>query len=117
MKKLDHPNIIRVFEFFRDENYFYIVTDLCTGGELFDRITTLHHFSEKEAANTMHQVLSAIVYCHKNFIVHRDLKPENILLESQESNSNIKVIDFGTSKGFHNNSVMRQRLGTVHPKF
>lgn len=54
MKKLDHPNIIRVFEFFRDDNYLYIVTDLCTGGELFDRIAEMHHFSEREAANTMY---------------------------------------------------------------
>lgn len=112
LKKLDHPNIIKVFEFFIDDNYLYIVTDLCTGGELFDKIISKKFFSEKEASDTMHQVLSAIVYCHNNNIVHRDLKPENILLESERSNQ-LKVIDFGTSRVYNSGSEMAQRLGTV----
>ena len=110
---LDHPNIIKVFEFFQDERHFYIVTELCTGGELFDRIIKKHRFGEKEAADTMHQILSAVVYCHENNIVHRDLKPENILLESSKEDAPIKVIDFGTSREFDKNSKMIQRLGTV----
>ena len=72
LKKLDHPNIIKVFEFFQDPRHFYIVTELCTGGELFDRIIKSHHFSEKKAGETLKQILSAIVYCHDNQIVHRD---------------------------------------------
>jgi calcium-dependent protein kinase len=53
MRKLDHPNIIRVFEFYQDVKYFYIVTELCTGGELFDKIVKRKHFSETVAAQTM----------------------------------------------------------------
>jgi calcium-dependent protein kinase len=44
---LDHPNIVKIFEFYQDEKYFYIVTEFCAGGELFDRITQKQKFSEK----------------------------------------------------------------------
>ena len=70
---------------FQDKDYLYIVTELCLGGELFDRIVELKHFGEKEAADVMYQVLNAINYLHKNKVVHRDLKPENLLLESKNS--------------------------------
>jgi calcium-dependent protein kinase len=103
-----------VHEFFQDDKHFFIVTELCNGGELFERITKSHHFSEKKAAETMEQILSAIVYCHDNKIVHRDLKPENILYESPKPDSPIKVIDFGTSRVFDgDNKKMMQKLGTV----
>lgn len=71
IKNQDHPNIIKVFEFFEDDKSFYIVTELCTGGELFDRVVEQVHLDELEAANIMQQILSAIFYCHKNKIVHR----------------------------------------------
>ena len=65
------------------------------------------------AALIMKQVISAVFYCHKNGIVHRDLKPENILLEDSKSFSNIKIIDFGTSRNFQNQKKMNQKFGTV----
>jgi calcium-dependent protein kinase len=76
---LDHPNILKVYEFYQDKDYLYIVTELCTGGELFDRILENKSFSENTSGEIMKQILSAIKYCHKNGIVHRDLKPENII--------------------------------------
>ena len=97
LKKLDHPNILKMYEFFEDEKRYYIVTDICKGGELFDEIKELGHFQEKDAALLIRQVLSCICYCHLNNIVHRDLKPENILLESNKEYDQIKIIDFGTS--------------------
>lgn len=78
----------------------YIVTELCTGGELFDRIIEYKHFNEKEAADVMYQILNAINYLHKNKIVHRDLKPENLLLDSKNKESILKLVDFGTSTVF-----------------
>jgi len=68
------------------------------GGELFDHIQNLQHFSENIAANYLKQLLSAVSYCHSLNIVHRDLKPENILMDSVEVGSNLKIIDFGASK-------------------
>ena len=78
---------------------------LCSGGELFERISEAGHFSEKEAAIIFKQVLMALHYCHKNKIVHRDLKPENFLFESHDLKSPIKLIDFGLSKVFDDPST------------
>ena len=97
LRSLDHPNILKLFEFYEDGRNYHLVTEMCTGGELFDRIIEKGHFNENIAALVMHQVLSAVNYCHANKIVHRDLKPENLLLESNDMNAPIKVIDFGTS--------------------
>lgn len=84
LKDLDHPNILKMYEFFEDEKRYYIVTDICKGGELFDEIVKRGKFDEKDAGVLIRQVLSCINYCHVNHIVHRDLKPENILLETNK---------------------------------
>ena len=81
MMDLDHPNILKMYEFFEDEKRYYIVTDICKGGELFDEVVARGKFTEGDAAMLMKQVLSCINYCHQNRIVHRDLKPENITYE------------------------------------
>jgi calcium-dependent protein kinase len=53
LKGLDHPNIVRMYEFFEDEKRYYIVTEICKGGELFDEIIARGHFTEKDAAVLM----------------------------------------------------------------
>lgn len=117
MRQLDHPNIVRLFEVFQDEKRFYLVTELCNGGELFDEITKRSHFSEQDAATIIKQVLSAVGYCHSKSICHRDLKPENILLDSsskQNAGNMIKVIDFGASQRFDPAKKMNQIYGTAY---
>ena len=69
------------------------MSEICTGGELFDEITKKSLFSEHDAAMIIQQVLSAIVYCHSRKICHRNIKPDNILLDTKVNNQ-IKVIDF-----------------------
>jgi calcium-dependent protein kinase len=64
MRQLDHPNIVRLYEVFQDEKRFYLVTELCSGGELFDEITKRNQFSEQDAAAIVKQVLSAVQHCH-----------------------------------------------------
>jgi len=113
LKKLDHPNIMKLFEFYQDETNYYLITEYCNGGELFERIIRIKHFTEQKAAIIMKQILSAVAYCHKLKIVHRDLKPENILFENTNKNSGIKIIDFGTAGIFHKNQKLKQCLGTV----
>ena len=82
--KLDHPNIIKLYEVFEAPNSLYLIMEQCQGGELFDKI--LEHiennemYSEKDTAGIMMQVMSAIEYCHNNGICHRDLKPENLFI-------------------------------------
>jgi calcium-dependent protein kinase len=116
--KLDHPNIIKLYEIYENDNYIYLVMELCTGGELFDRIIQKTEqgktFTEKEVANIFHQMMSAINYCHSNKIVHRDLKPENLLLATQDENSPIKVIDFGMSRIFNDKQAMFDKVGTAY---
>ena len=92
---------------------FYIVTELCTGGELFDRIVETVCLSEAEAVKILKQIISAVRYCHKKGIVHRDLKPENILYESRKPDSQLKIIDFGTSRKFEKDQNMHAFHGTV----
>ena len=71
LKQLDHPHILKLYEFYQDKKNYYIIMELCTGGELFDHIEKKGSFSEKEAAYVMKQVLSAVRYAHNNKIVHR----------------------------------------------
>lgn len=97
LSRLDHPNIIKYYETYDDEDEFHIVMTYCTGGELFDYLRERGKLSEKETAKIIYQILHAIAHCHAKSIVHRDLKAENVLFEST-SHERIKIIDFGLSK-------------------
>ena len=82
-----------------------MITEICNGGELFDKISTQGALTEPHAAYVMYQTLSAVYNCHSMNIIHRDLKPENILIDriEQDGFMNIKIIDFGTAKVFKKN--------------
>lgn len=71
LRKLDHPNIVKVLEFYQNNKYFFIVTEFLSGGELFDRIMDCEFFSEHSAAIVMQQLLSAVVYLHSQGFIHR----------------------------------------------
>lgn len=125
LAKMDHPNIIKLYEFYDDPDnrYLNLVMEECTGGELFDKIieklTNDTIFTEKEAAKIFKQVMSAICYCHKEGICHRDLKPENLLLANKKDDSPIKVIDFGLSNIFKDTKTgeetkMTTKVGTAY---
>jgi len=102
MKLLDHPNIVRLYETFDDERNVYLVLELCSGGELFDRIVADGSFTEQAAAYCVQQMLRAVNYLHSNCIMHCDLKPENFLLAETEAieKTHLKMVDFGLSKRF-----------------
>lgn len=92
LRILDHPHILKLHEFYSDSNNYYIILEMCTGGELFAKIIEKGSFSEKEASYIMKQIVSAVFYAHNYNIVHRDLKPENILLDiTRDGTYNIKV--------------------------
>jgi len=116
MKELDHPNIIKLFETFEDNRNIYLVMELCTGGELFDRIIELGHLSEHQAAILMQQVLRAILYMHEAKIMHRDLKPENFLFLTKDpiEKSPLKIIDFGLSCRYTDGQQMTTKAGTPY---
>merc|ERR1712137_1410293 len=81
LTKVKHPNIINLKEIMEDEDTLYIITELVTGGELFDKIVELGAYTEADAAKLVARMVSAIDYLHSMNIVHRDLKPENLLLK------------------------------------
>lgn len=113
MKKLDHPNIMRIFEVFQDTKRYFLIMEIWTGGELFHEIEKRSKFNEKDTAIIIEQILEAMSYCHSKLIVHRDLKPENILIDSENIN-NLKVIDFGTSQKMTPGVKMNQTFGTSY---
>jgi calcium-dependent protein kinase len=88
----------------------YIVSEMCSGGELFNRIVDRRNINESNIWTYMEQLLSAVSYCHMNRVIHRDLKPENIVLIS-EKEDNIKIIDFGGS--VHDKSYNTMKVGSV----
>ncbi|ODV88515.1 hypothetical protein CANCADRAFT_17827, partial [Tortispora caseinolytica NRRL Y-17796] len=96
LQAVHHPNIISLIDWFESRDKYYIVTQLATGGELFDRICSKGKFTEVDAADTMREVIQAVAYLHneKN-IVHRDLKPENLLYLTPDEKSPIMIADFG----------------------
>jgi len=115
LKALDHPNILKIYEYYNTPRKLFIITELCLGGELFDRISKVKFFNEKVAAHILRQILSAISFCHSNNIIHRDLKPENILIETdneKEEYFTIKLIDFGTSEVFRKNKLLDKKIGS-----
>ena len=78
LKKVDHGSIIKMLEIYETDEYLFLVMELVTGGELFDKIVEKGCYTEKEAAILVHKIVSAIDYLHDMDICHRDLKPENL---------------------------------------
>mmetsp|Transcript_5722 Transcript_5722/g.6134 ORF Transcript_5722/g.6134 Transcript_5722/m.6134 type:complete len:474 (+) Transcript_5722:35-1456(+) len=113
MRHLDHPNIMKLYETFEDPRHVYLVMDLCTGGELFDRIIDKGRLSEAEARNVFLQIMRALFYCHSNKICHRDLKPENLVFD-QKDGENLKLIDFGMAAKFRVGDKLTKKLGTPY---
>ncbi|XP_061506795.1 calcium/calmodulin-dependent protein kinase type 1 [Anopheles gambiae] len=106
-----HPNIVQLLETFEDKSKVYLIMELVTGGELFDRIVEKGSYTERDASNLIRQVLEAVDYMHEQGVVHRDLKPENLLYYSAAEDSKIMISDFGLSK-MEDSGFMATACGT-----
>ena len=109
--KIDHPNIIKFFEAYEDEKFVYLVMELCTGGDLQERIIDSGSFTEPEAAAIIKKLLGAVNYLNSMGISHRDIKPEHLLYEKKSSNE-IKLVDFGRAASFSKYVYMSSMVGS-----
>lgn len=108
LKKIDHPNVFRVYEMFESDHFIYMVSEYLSNGDLYSRPLP---YSEPDAAMVLTKMLSAVTYLHEHHVIHRDLKMENVMYDDQ---GEPKLIDFGLSKpnvGMSEN--MKCRVGTL----
>lgn len=124
MRRLDHPNVCRLYEAFEDQTSITMVLEFCDGGDLLERVTVAQdRLPERAAASLMIQMLSSIQHLFLRGIVHRDLKPENFLFARREPSREplppevapLKLIDFGLSKRLDAESGARltPKIGTT----
>lgn len=127
LKSLDHPNIIKVYEYYDYNNFIFIVSELISDGDLFKLIEEQKILSEILSMRILFQILSAVNYLHSENVFHGDIKPENIMIDNYNKakinnknietnlfNFDIKLIDFGTSKMFNKPKVFSNLVGTVY---
>ena len=120
LKKLSHPNIVRIYEFYESNNCFYIINEFCPEGELYNYINN-SKLNEQQLSVIFYQVFSGLKYLHENNILHRDLKPENILISKKEKDLLdgeeyfwIQIIDFGTAKIFEDDKNENSIVGSAY---
>ncbi|CAD8147146.1 unnamed protein product [Paramecium pentaurelia] len=113
LKLLDHPNILKLYHSFEDDQRFYIISELCEGGTLSQYIEDHYPLKEAEVLKIMKQLISSINFAHKKNIVHRDIKPENILIDDEVTTS-IKLIDWGFSGMIQQYEKLSLKCGTIH---
>ncbi|KAK2147207.1 hypothetical protein NP493_3487g00011 [Ridgeia piscesae] len=97
LRRVRHMYIIQLIEVFDSKEKLYMVMELATGGELFDRIIAKGSFTERDATRVLNMVLDGVRYLHSLGIAHRDLKPENLLYYHPGQDSKILITDFGLS--------------------
>ena len=99
MKLCHHPNVVHLLDHFENAEYIFIVMEYIRGGRLTDYMKEKKfNFTEKRAAEIIHQIALGVKYLHKYGIIHRDLKPDNIMLTEASDKGQIKIMDFGLSK-------------------
>ncbi|CAH0375498.1 unnamed protein product [Pelagomonas calceolata] len=108
LRSVDHPNIVKLYDFFDEKRYYYMAIELMEGGELFERIVKKTFYNEMDARGLVRILLDALAYLHHRGIVHRDLKPENLLLKSPFNDFDIKLADFGFAKKVEGKSLDTQ---------
>jgi serine/threonine protein kinase len=109
MAYIHHDHVLALHDFFWDDQNFYLIVDLCPGGELFEYSVTHDRLDEPTAALILQQVVSAVAYCHSFGVAHRDLKPVDILISEFPS---VKVADFGLCGFISEQGMMRTFCGS-----
>ena len=120
LKKLSHPNIVRIYEFYETKNNFYLINEFCNEGELYNYVNK-SVLNEQQLSILFYQVFSGLCYLHENEILHRDIKPENILISKKEIDLLtdeeyfwIEIIDFGTAEIFGQDKNIKEIVGSSY---
>ncbi|KAL0487448.1 calcium/calmodulin-dependent protein kinase [Acrasis kona] len=114
LKSVEDPNIVELIDIYEKDQKVYLVMELLTGGELFDRIVNKYPngYNEEVAAELTKKIVLSVKYLHSRGIVHRDLKPENLLYASESNDSDIKITDFGLAKMADGDFLLKTACGT-----
>jgi len=115
LKKLDHPNILKLFQVFDTKSTLFMVLELVNGGDLYDSLKAAGRLPEKVAKPIFAQLLAAIHYMHQKNVSHRDLKPENVLVQKDANGKiQVKLSDFGLSRATKTDQTLMQTMaGTL----
>ncbi|KAK4758172.1 hypothetical protein SAY87_019473 [Trapa incisa] len=108
------PNIVELKGAYEDKHSVHLVMELCAGGELFDRIISKGHYTERAAASLLRTIVQIVHTCHSMGVMHRDLKPENFLLLNKDENSPLKATDFGLSVFFKQGDLFKDIVGSAY---
>ncbi|KAI7851684.1 kinase-like domain-containing protein [Circinella umbellata] len=108
-QRLNHKNVVNVYEVFTDHENIYVAMEYVEGGELFEKIKQRHRLEEPLAKRWFREIIEAVYYIHKNGIVHRDLKPENVLIDKYQK---IRICDFGFGKFCERQQVLNTYCGS-----
>ena len=112
LASLNHPHIVPIIDFFDEKDCYFIIMELMSGGDLFDRIGTKKSYSEADARDLVVKMLKAMAFCHRRKIAHCDMKPKNLLLMSDDNDSFIKLADFGFAARVHRPKSLTKQCGT-----
>jgi len=110
-----NPRIVNLYDVFEDNKNIYLVLELITGGELFDKIAEQVYYSEQDGSKIIRAILEALLWCHERNVVHRDLKPENLLCGPDFSTdylTDLKLSDFGIAYKLNDNEKLNVDIGT-----
>ena len=111
-KTLSHPHVIALYEVIESPTHYYFVMNYADNSDLLTYITEQRYLKESKAKEIFTQIITGVMYLHKQHVVHRDLKPENILLMN---NYNTAIIsDFGLANWYNNDNKLRTMCGSLH---
>ncbi|EAR89931.2 protein kinase (macronuclear) [Tetrahymena thermophila SB210] len=93
--KIDHPNILKVFQVYESIDKFHIVEEYCQGGSVLEFVAKKQNYNERQCAKIVQQICSALLHSHQKAIIHQNIKSSKILLKYKNDDNSIKLIDLG----------------------
>ncbi|KAK8889288.1 hypothetical protein M9Y10_034034 [Tritrichomonas musculus] len=108
--KIDHPNVIRLYDFFQEDGNLFLVLEYCNGGSLESKIANGEVISEQNKIKICSEIISAMKYCYDQSIAHRDIKTANVLFDA---NGRVKVADFGLCELIGHDESFNQFNGSL----